>query len=263
MNADSRRERLWELLADQASDKAAASERHELRTLQAEFPDVDPHEMEAAAAVAAAAFACDQPSAIPEDLRDKLAADAQAFFSGDEQAAPQLVSLHGAASHKPHWSWNLGLFAVAASILFLAFKLQPTDRPANPDAARRALLAEAGDLLRLDWTATEDPAADGASGEVAWSAARQEGFMTFRGLAANNPNEAQYQLWIFDAQRSDAHPVDGGVFDVPEGVAEVFVPIDAKLPVAEAVMFAVTIERPGGVVVSDRSRLPLLAKVEG
>ena len=38
-------------------------------------------------------------------------------------------------------------------------------------------------------------------------------------------------------------------------------PIEAKLPVSNAVMFAITVERPGGVVVSDRSRLPLLAKV--
>ena len=39
-------------------------------------------------------------------------------------------------------------------------------------------------------------------------------------------------------------------------------PIQAKLHVEEVYMFAITIEKPGGVVVSSRERLPLLAKVE-
>jgi hypothetical protein len=33
------------------------------------------------------------------------------------------------------------------------------------------------------------------------------------------------------------------------------------LPIAKPTLFAITVERPGGVVVSDRSRLPLLASV--
>ena len=84
--------------------------------------------------------------------------------------------------------------------------------------------------------------------------------MRFRGLAPNDPTERQYQLWIFDPSRSDweAEPVDGGVFDVGAG-GEVVVPIDAKLAVAETALFAVTLEVPGGVVVSDRERLVLTA----
>ena len=56
-------------------------------------------------------------------------------------------------------------------------------------------------------------------------------------------------------------PVDGGVFDI-RGSGKVTIPIDARIPVDKAVMFAVTIEDPGGVVVSTRERLPVLAKVE-
>jgi hypothetical protein len=55
--------------------------------------------------------------------------------------------------------------------------------------------------------------------------------------------------------------LDGGVFDIPT-TGEVIVPINAKLQVREPFMFAITIEKPGGVVVSSRERLPLLAKVE-
>jgi cysteine-rich repeat protein len=50
----------------------------------------------------------------------------------------------------------------------------------------------------------------------------------------------------------------GAMFDVQGG--ETIVPIDAKLRVREGVLFAVTIEEPGGVVVSDRERLVLLAQ---
>jgi hypothetical protein len=57
------------------------------------------------------------------------------------------------------------------------------------------------------------------------------------------------------------YPVDGGVFDVPKADGDVVVRIDPRLPVSRATAFAVTVEEPGGVVVSSRDRLPLLAAV--
>ena len=54
---------------------------------------------------------------------------------------------------------------------------------------------------------------------------------------------------------------DGGVFDVPPGGGDVVVPIRVKLGVTRPKLFAVTVEPPGGVVVSNRERIPLLAKV--
>ena len=77
-------------------------------------------------------------------------------------------------------------------------------------------------------------------------------------VETNDPTQFQYQLWIFDKDRDDKYPVDGGVFDVgPDG--EVVVKISAKLHVNEPVLFAVTVEQPGGVVVSDRSRIAVTA----
>lgn len=128
----------------------------------------------------------------------------------------------------------------------------------GPAAARAALIATARDVVTLGWTATQDPAGQGASGDVVWSASQQKGFMRFVGLAVNDPGKVQYQLWIFDKNRDQAFPVDGGVFDVAPG-GEIVVPIDAKLPVAEPVLFAVTIEKPGGVVVSKRERIVVTA----
>lgn len=124
---------------------------------------------------------------------------------------------------------------------------------------QREQLLAADDVLQLDWLPSKDPAALVATGNVVWSGERQEGFLTFRNLAANDPAAEQYQLWIIDGERDPAQPVDGGVFDVQTTDDEVIVRIDAKLRVFDPQAFAVTIEKPGGVVVSERSRLPLLA----
>lgn len=130
-----------------------------------------------------------------------------------------------------------------------------------PDFGQRmSVLAGGGRARVVAWTHTEDPAALEARGELVWDNDTQEGYMRFSGLAPNNPEELQYQLWIFDETRDDRHPVDGGVFDMPAGQSEVVVPIRAKLPVGKPVLFAITVERPGGVVVSSRERIALLAK---
>jgi hypothetical protein len=127
-------------------------------------------------------------------------------------------------------------------------------------AGLMAALQARPETLVLPWSATDDPAAGGAEGAVLWNPAEQAGLMRFRGLEANDPTVAQYQLWIFDAERDDRFPVDGGVFDVPAGAEEVLVPIRARLPVGEAVLFAITVEAPGGVVVSSRERIALVAQ---
>ena len=84
--------------------------------------------------------------------------------------------------------------------------------------------------------------------------------MTIRGLPKNDPFKEQYQLWIIDPSRDD-EPIDGGVFDISADVESV-IPINAKLMVGNPKVFAVTVEKPGGVVVSDQKRLPLIAKVD-
>jgi anti-sigma-K factor RskA len=98
---------------------------------------------------------------------------------------------------------------------------------------------------------------------VSWSRVAQRGEMRFTGLVPNDRAHWQYQLWIFDKTRDQRYPVDGGVFDIPMGGGEVVVPIRARVPVGDAVMFAVTVEPAGGVVVSTRERVALLAKTGG
>jgi hypothetical protein len=130
-----------------------------------------------------------------------------------------------------------------------------------PATEREKLLARAG-TTKLDWSATKDPASVAASGDVVWNASLQKGYMRFKGLAKNDAKAFQYQLWIFDKGRDDRYPVDGGVFDV-DADGDVVVPIKATLPVGEIALFAVTVEKPGGVVVSKRERIVVTAKPAG
>jgi anti-sigma-K factor RskA len=85
--------------------------------------------------------------------------------------------------------------------------------------------------------------------------------MRFRGLPVNDVQKETYQLWIFDKTQDKETPIDGGTFDVSSD-GEVIIPINAKLKAQEPAMFAITIEKPGGVVVSKRGKVAALAMVE-
>ena len=119
--------------------------------------------------------------------------------------------------------------------------------PPTPEEERAALMANS-ESLKIAFGATKDPAAAGVSGDVVWDPVTQRGFIHLAGLAANDPKLRQYQLWIFD----------GGVFDVPSNATEIVIPIHAALPVLSAKAFAVTVEKPGGVVVSGREHVVVL-----
>ena len=173
-----------------------------------------------------------------------------------------------------------GWVAAAACLTYAMFVTTPSTGPVagvGPNLAVRlsAFEDEAVDLVRAGWAglsalgAQNHPLDNGVAGEILWSDDQDTGFMTIRGIEPNDPSEFQYQLWIFDAERRTGdlpqfaadeisplltqRPVDGGVFDVAlDEDGRLIVPIDAKLPVGKAAIFAVTKERPGGVVVSDR-----------
>jgi hypothetical protein len=130
----------------------------------------------------------------------------------------------------------------------------PAAAPPTPAQERAALLAQP-DTLKIVLSATKDPAAAGVTGDVVWDPVAQKGFIHFVGLVANDPQILQYQIWIFDGGRDQRYPVDGGVFDVPANSAEVVIPIRAELPVRVVKAFAVTVEKPGGVVVSARAHV--------
>ncbi len=168
----------------------------------------------------------------------------------------------------PWLTWGGWLAAAAMLVLFVRANAgSPAETPqgivATVDArvALRDSLLASSTVQRQLWTPTTDSTAFGASGEVLWDPVSQRGVMRFVGMTANDRERWQYQLWIFDAERDERYPVDGGVFDIPTGEREVLVPIRARLGVSKAVLFAVTVESPGGVVVSSRERIAVTAQL--
>ena len=129
----------------------------------------------------------------------------------------------------------------------------------SPATRMAQLQMSASDAVELSWK----PLGQGMRlrGSVIWSDERNEGYMKIDGLAVNDPSTSQYQLWIFRGTDPGAepYPVDGGVFDI-SATGEVVVPISAKLSVGHAGTFAVTVEEPGGVVVSGREQIVALAQ---
>ena len=216
---------------------------------------------------------------LPEKLRQRLLAEAEAVLpmvmtdsvataetAMEEPASLALPTSYGAPRSRPSRQAWWGWLAAAASLLLAGFLWFA--RPGDEGQLTLAELRQhAPDLVQVDWQVLDDPTvkdASGksvASGEVLWSDALQQGYMRFRKMQVNDPQIAQYQLWIFDKDRDERYPVDGGVFDIDDASGDVIVPIRAKLEVNQASMFAITVEAPGGVVVSDRKRLPLLAQV--
>lgn len=278
-------ERLADLLATRAIEGLSGPEQEELNDYRACYADTDLDEFDRVAASLALAGLRIEP--MPAALRARIEADAHAWFNRPEEALPAAVIAQFPARPRPVTAWGGWLAAAASLVLAVVGWLQVdslheeraalaarqaslegsvtrlerelSDKDPTPEQLMAALAARPGTLV-VPWSATDDPAAGGAGGAVVWNPAEQAGLMRFRGLEANDPAVAQYQLWIFDAARDDRFPVDGGVFDVPPGADEVLVPIRARLPVGEAVLFAITVEPPGGVVVSSRERIALVAQ---
>lgn len=255
-------ERLLQLLADRATEGLDPGDERELELLARAEPDAELEALDLAAAeLAAAWFSEPGPSAeVPAELQRILSADAEAFFA---EAPPLRVHSGGAASPRERGASG-GLWAAAAVFLaFLGLVLllgRPQgERAPDPVVALHRRVAALPDATRLPWAKPEDPRYAEVSGDVLWSDAAQAGVMRLRGLPANDPGQAQYQLWIVDPE-VDEHPVDGGVFDVPAGQGEILIPIDAKLAVDQPAAFAITLERPGGVVVSAGPLLVVAAR---
>jgi hypothetical protein len=181
---------------------------------------------------------------------------ARVIAQGQAQVSPVVDIATRRKSSWPMW----GGWAAAAAVTLWALAGRDPAAPvpdSTPESLRAALLPAA---MPLAWDRATDATARTAEGDVVWSDSAQAGVMRFRGLAANDPTKEQYQLWIFDASRDERYPVDGGVFNVTADSGDVLVNIRPTIPVTKATLFVVTVERPGGVVVSDRSRIAVLAK---
>jgi Anti-sigma-K factor rskA len=269
MSIDSIDMRIQELAAGFSLGDLSEAEMHEIKSYDPKILQDMIERSEDAAARAFLTFQNTMPTeAIPADLSDRLKKMASGFILDAEKSAvtnpiPVVTAL---PSNETSSSVNLremtAWLCMAASIAIALCVWLPARRVeiASLQSQRDKFVSSTADMVRTNWELPAPDATKGTDlGEVVWSTEAQQGFMTFRGLPVNDPTKEQYQLWIIDPSR-DEKPVDGGVFDIASA-GESIVPIRAKLRVDKPTVFAITVEKPGGVVVSDQKRLPLLAKL--
>jgi len=279
-------ERLLELLADRAAFGLDAESEALLSRLLRESGEVDAASMDRAAAALASVFAAGEPStpttAPPASLLETLRTQGEAAVRSQSgpvvlDRLPRADARDGdaptyrredGARRLTRLAWAGWLLAAASLTLAALAWLRPPGQAGKPPkgADVRTVVDAAPGTVSSEWGAwpAKTPeeggevvaGAEGVKGRVVWNQALQKGYMVFSGLSPNEASRKQYQLWIID--KAQKNPIDGGVFDIPS-TGEVVVPIDAKIAVKEPAGFGLTIEPPGGVVVSDQSRRVVVA----
>ena len=153
--------------------------------------------------------------AVPAELARRISRDAAAHLPRPiTREAGHAAQAPGGQPAGRSWVLAAGWWTAAClgGLLFWQWSGLPRipAPPVSPTAtqslaeSRGKLLAEDPAAVTVAWKKTgDDPAivagaADlesaGGLGDVVWSSARQQGYMRFRGLAANDPTKAQYQL---------------------------------------------------------------------
>lgn len=271
---------LHDLLSDRALSGLDAQSTRRLEQLLEEYPWVREDYLDDAVAMMEVAFEDSEGSSepLPQDVADRIKTkiNALAVESGSPavEASPAVAGTISPSSGIQKRE-SAGLFgwagwaAAAAMLVFSVMLWQPVNEPVGNAAQLVSWSEQHPDAVRWDWAPGLANPAEGVTGYVTFSPEAQEGFMMIKGLEPNDPRIQQYQLWIWDRDREpdpnnpqplaeNVHPVDGGVFDVNDR-GEVVIPMKLPLRVDQPYLFAVTVERPGGVVKSDKSSVPLIA----
>lgn len=193
--------------------------------------------------------------AMPPEVRARLAVQVDRAF---DAATPPMQ-----ARGSFQWWRSAGIaWAMAAASFVAMFLLLLTrdNRPESPESTEDEQVESSGQgWIRVALNPGRD-AYSQADGWIEWNTRTQQGVLVITGLPENDPARSQYQLWVVDPLRDPDYPVDAGVFDfaIPQsGAAVVRIPFKPRLPVVLPRAFAVTLERPGGVVKS-RNTAPVL-----
>ncbi|QKK09969.1 MAG: anti-sigma factor [Planctomycetota bacterium] len=269
MNHSMHDDRLLELLADREVESLSDADRHELDALLAETPDADDGSMEQAA-VMAMLGSLGVADEMPAELRRSTLAAIEVSDTSTSGTtpvpaaaeAPLRIAGTPADAPAPRVSviaWS-GWIAAAACLVVAGLTVLNSPRPLPPTEARSRFLQTASDVAVANWGDWDNPEQPGVTGTIEWSESAQKGYMTFEGLAVNNPTVEQYQLWIID-ERGMEQRISGAIFDA-DSEGRVVVEVDPAIEVHNAAMFAVTIEKPEGVWNSDMSRRVVIAELK-
>lgn len=254
-------EQVHALLADRAVKGADSAEQAGIDCLLRHAKEVNADSFDLTAAALGLAYADEPDEPMPADLMSRLLPLGQTIAAENvnrQQIEPvrapaPVVARATRRLVSPAWGWAGWL--VAAAILLITQLPKPDT---SPESAYQKLKSQGALVV----AGKQGPHGDAqVDGEVVWDDKTQTGYMKLRGLTANDPKQSQFQLWIFDDKPfAKVTPTDGGVFDVTNA-QEVIVPIRANLKVGKPSLFAITVERPGGVMVSKREKLVFVASV--
>ena len=252
-------EHLHALLADRALQGADSAEEAALRCLLQHEPTLDAESFDRAAAALDLALQQGHEEGMPAHLLEKLQAQA-ASLKPDLQTdkaviQPAVVSptpkvnRRFAIATAVAWSgWLVAAVVLLAMWLPSSPKMLSVDQLKQQDAL----------VVRGELGKNGKP---GLKGDFIWDSKTQQGYMKLAGFDVNNPDKSQYQLWIFDDKDfTTKTPIDGGVFNITSK-NEVLIPIKPNLKVGKPHLFAITIERPGGVMKSERENLIFMGLV--
>ncbi len=278
--SEEQNEQLFDLLAKKAIYGLDESEARELASFDGESTELEFRSLEMTAAAITMA-GLESEESLPSFLRERILDSGEEFIRSRQPDSawpppPKAANIETSSVFGSWFGW-MGWAAAAAASIALAFniwstRMQPiemtqvstpveTPRALSPNDLREELLRSEASIYKASWGAGNVKELRDISGDIVWSEAKQTGYMRFRGLPVNDSDKTCYQLWIFDKTQDKATPIDGGTFDVATD-GEVVIPITAKLKAIGPEMFAITVEKKGGVVVSKREKVAALAKVE-
>jgi len=268
---------MLDLLCKQAVYGLNEEETKQLSQLEKGFGGLDAESIEATAAMIAL-VGVDAKAEMPTHLQARILDSADDYFhslavSRNDGAAGRAI-VETATPRRSFVDW-LGWAVAAAACVALGVNIYLTrSQPAvdtarqgvptttatvelTPAQKRQQLMESAPDVIRADVAGMKEYQHVG--GDIVWSDSEQTGYMRFRNLPVNDKSKETYQLWIFDETQEEKTPIDGGTFDVDQN-GEVVIPINARLKAKNPKAFAVTVEKPGGVVVSKRERIAAIGK---
>ena len=283
---DLQKQRLLELLADRAVSGLDENELMEVERLKKQLPDWDEDVSLELAAAAVGLAHLEIKDDLPAALRTKIFASADDYFKEFEEPfnvvkfTPRVgtaaESIRNIVETKTSpWQWLGWAFAAAACVALAVILLtRPADKPPEivktPDTLptsqtpvsieqeREQFLAAAADKVTIPLANPKNEKE--IVGEMVWSNAKQKGYARFSKLPVNDAAKETYQVWIVDETRDAKTPLSGGIFNVAK-TGETVVAVNAQLEVKKPKMIAVTVEKPGGVVVSKLEKVVALAKI--
>jgi hypothetical protein len=270
---EEQKDRFFDLLTSKAAYGLDADAERELSEFDLDLTESELLSFEQAAA-AISMMGIDTNEQMPAHLYARIADEAEKYVRPATAITEPVISQDG--KRPGQWFGWLGWAVAAAACVALAVNIfvMPSRQPEiaqtqpkveiprvlSPAERREEMLRAAPNMVKAEWAPGNVKEIKSISGDVVWSDEMQSGYLRFRGLPANDPGKETYQLWIFDKTQDKATPIDGGTFDVPAN-GEIVIPINARLRPSRPEMFAITIEKPGGVVVSKREKIVALAKV--